>query len=349
MTYRRLRAIALTAALALSSTLLAQPAAARIRQQTAPTTIPNGSFEDPVLDPGTIDLPGDNVGTPLGGWLMSTGSAGITRRALTSSSGASVAPPDGAQAAYLEGTGNFGRIINWTAGSYRVSFRAMAEPGSTVSFGVVIGGQRLITITALTGDGYESFTTAEFTVTNRTLPLVWFPIPGNTARVQIDDVRVTPTVANVAAVIINDRNANARIDFSDRPLSNWTVTLTSNDSGVVRTATSSGLGLAFFNGIPTGSYTLCETLQAGFRATRPTTLNASGQPCYTFVARENTQSVAIFLNTTRPAPTTASIDSSAAVDDGAGISSEPISPDGPTLPQLSRGQVFLPLAGNDAR
>jgi hypothetical protein len=340
----------LTAAFVLSS-LVGMPAVplhARATQQVA-VTLDNPSFETPVLAEGSDELLGASATiNPPNSWLFNSNStAGITSRALNADDGSLIPPPDGAQAAVLQNEiDTFGQIVTWRAGFYKVSFKAMAQSGSAnPTFAVDFANRtnRAITITTLSTTSYEQFESREVLMPESRSPMVFDALEGFSGRVQIDDVRLTfvrparPT--NVFALVFNDRNANARLDFTDRPLRNWNVSLINPSTGAIRNATTSAIGLVSFTGVPFGTYRVCETLQDGWRATQPIT-TVAGRPCFTI--------------TTAPAPAAMNGESAqiarneadAAVVDAPGVTIEPISPDGPALPLVSRTQVFMPMTGS---
>ena len=94
-------------------------------------------------------------------------------------------------------------------------------------------------------------------------------IPGNLAQsneAEIDAVgfkEITVRQASLSGRVINDANANGRIDPNEAPIPGVTITLTSS-SGASRTTTTDGNGSYRFDQLDPGSYQVVETNLPGY-------------------------------------------------------------------------------------
>jgi hypothetical protein len=90
----------------------------------------------------------------------------------------------------------------------------------------------------------------------------------------------------------DDRNCNGRDDNSavnqsiEPGLQGWIITLTNTATGATTTATTDADGFYYFNNLPPGTYTVSETLQAGWSQTIP---GAGGTHTVTLKANEVVQ------------------------------------------------------------
>jgi len=138
--------------------------AAALTQTVKPAsaiTIGDAGFEQVSVGAGRFQY------RPSGSAWTFTGSAGISGNGSGFTAGNPPAP-EGAQVAFLQGTGSFSQTVaNWAAGSYTLSFKA-AQRGnyqaSRQDFNVQVDGVVVDTFTP-SGTSYQSYTTTGFTVT----------------------------------------------------------------------------------------------------------------------------------------------------------------------------------------
>ena len=104
---------------------------------------------------------------PTGSPWTFSGSAGISGNNSGFTSGNPPAP-EGAQVAFLQGTGSFSQTVTgWAAGSYALTFDAAQRGNHQASqqdFKVLVDGVVVGTFTP-SGTSYQAYTTAAFTVT----------------------------------------------------------------------------------------------------------------------------------------------------------------------------------------
>jgi hypothetical protein len=80
----------------------------------------------------------------------------------------------------------------------------------------------------------------------------------------------TQLLGNVTGLKFNDLNANGVQDVSEGGLSGWVINLKYPNGTVYATRTTPANGSFMFANIPWGTYTLSETLQSGWKQTKPT-------------------------------------------------------------------------------
>ena len=90
--------------------------------------VSDGSFESPVIAPGTYEF--DPTGTS---WAFS-GGAGVASNSSSFTSG-NPSAPDGTQVAILQGSGSMGQSVELPAGSYNISFQAAQCAGNAQTQG----------------------------------------------------------------------------------------------------------------------------------------------------------------------------------------------------------------------
>ncbi|HPA25483.1 MAG TPA: SdrD B-like domain-containing protein [bacterium] len=73
---------------------------------------------------------------------------------------------------------------------------------------------------------------------------------------------------SIAGCVYNDQNNNGIIDSGEPTLSNWNITLT---NGTINQTQTSADGCYAFSGLPDSTYTITETVQAGWQQTYPST------------------------------------------------------------------------------
>jgi glucose/arabinose dehydrogenase len=122
----------------------------------------NAGFEVPSAGPAGSY--GSFLYAPAGSPWAFAGSAGVAANdsGFTSSNPAA---PEGAQVAFLQGTGSFGQAVaGWAAGTYVVSFDAASRGGTQLEdFEVLVDGQVVSTFQP-SGAVYRSYATAAFAV-----------------------------------------------------------------------------------------------------------------------------------------------------------------------------------------
>jgi len=89
---------------------------------------------------------------------------------------------------------------------------------------------------------------------------------------------------------INDENCNGK-DDNEPGLAGWIITATNTAGGTAVTATTDANGFYYFNNLPAGTYTIAETLQAGWSQSMP-----GGGGTYTVVLGANQVVQRDFLN-----------------------------------------------------
>jgi len=130
-------------------------------------------------------------------------------------------------------------------------------------------------------DGYESISFGSLSGANNNPNFkIRFEVNGNNSNdeVFIDDVviwgdtYVPPVIGSIAGMKFNDLNGNGIKEEGEPGLAGWTINLTgpSNSSAV-----TDGSGSYSFSSLADGSYTVCETMQATWTQTFPT----SGPAC----------------------------------------------------------------------
>ena len=124
----------------------------------------NTAFVDRIADDRRIRACG--AYRPAGSPWTFSGTAGISANNSGFTAG-NPAAPDGAQVAFLQGTGSFSQTVsNWAAGSYVLTFDA-AQRGNQPSwqgFDVLVDGVVVGSFTP-SSTSYQSFITAGFTIT----------------------------------------------------------------------------------------------------------------------------------------------------------------------------------------
>jgi hypothetical protein len=124
------------------------------------TSVADPGFETPVVGDGNYQYNASGSA-----WAFSGGS-GISGNGSGFTAGNPNAP-EGSQVAFLQANGSFSQAVNFTAGTYTLSFlaaqRANAQNNSQ-TFQVQIDGQVVGTFTPA-GTGYSAYTTDRFAVT----------------------------------------------------------------------------------------------------------------------------------------------------------------------------------------
>jgi hypothetical protein len=134
------------------------------RVPPAPPIVDAG-FEVPVVGPAGVDSSFQY--RPSGSAWTFAGGAGVSANGTGFTSGNSAAP-EGAQVAFLQGTGSFEQVINsWETGFYRISFKA-AQRGnfqsSNQDFWILVDGG-VLGYFSPNGTSYADYTTVTFAVT----------------------------------------------------------------------------------------------------------------------------------------------------------------------------------------
>jgi hypothetical protein len=151
-------------------------------------------------------------------------------------------------------------------------------------------------------------------------------IPAEKAQVDLSAGRLTLTTAagdNLTCTVViqrtatlntrtfQDNNGDKRRQAAEPWLPGWTMTVYDTSGSAVATGVTTSVGKANFPRLRPGSYTVCETLQSGWRNTLPTLLHVTyGQPCYPVTLQPNQIATVTFGN--RPAATVAAETSPAA-------------------------------------
>jgi 6-phosphogluconolactonase (cycloisomerase 2 family) len=219
-----------------------------IRLNQAP--LANGGFEAPAVGAGNFQY------TPSGATWAFSATAGVSGNGSGFTAG-NPAAPEGGQVAFLQGAGSATQSFALAAGTYTVSFRAAQRgnfnPGGNQTVRVLVDGVVRGTFTPA-GAGYETFTSAGFTLTGtgtRTVRLEGLAAGDSTALV--DDVRFTP--AGAPAPLANggfEAPAVGAGNFQYNPVgATWTF---GGQAGV------SGNGSGFTSGNPAAP----EGVQAAF-------------------------------------------------------------------------------------
>ena len=123
--------------------------------------IADNSFEVPTLVAGTYQY------APTGAAWQFAGTAGVAANG-SSFVGGNPAAPDGAQVAFLQGTGSMSQTLYLDTGTYDLSFQAAQRAGALQAqyqeFEVLVDGTEVGLITP-TSSKYGTYETSSFTVT----------------------------------------------------------------------------------------------------------------------------------------------------------------------------------------
>ena len=167
-----------------------------------PPAVANSGFETPVLSGGS----GAYVYNPTGaGWNLVSNS-GIQRNG--SAWGAANAP-GGSQTAFVQGApsglGEISQLLNLTAGSYKVQFKAARRSGQMQPIQVKIGGVNVGSTITPSSDSFATYDSATFTAPggNVTLSLSATDASGDKSCF-IDDVRIVVSTPAGASTLANN-------------------------------------------------------------------------------------------------------------------------------------------------
>jgi hypothetical protein len=107
-----------------------------------------------------------------------------------------------------------------------------------------------------------------------------------------------PGGATFNASVFSDANGNGNRDAGEAALSGWRVTVfdQANNDAVARTGLTDASGNLALSGLASGSYRICEDLQAGWVNTRPTSTDSAGRPCYWFSIQSGQSQALQFAN-----------------------------------------------------
>jgi hypothetical protein len=123
-----------------------------------------------------------------------------------------------------------------------------------------------------------------------------------------DNITCTFTDQRTARVNVRkfqDSNGNKRRQATEPWLAGWTMTAYHSSGAVAAIGITNGSGLVTLSALPPGSYTVCETMQAGWSNTLPGALTPPyNQPCYSVTLAPNQIARATFGN--RPVAAAAS-------------------------------------------
>jgi YD repeat-containing protein len=147
-----------------------------------------GGFETPAVGPGGIASPGPGSGSP---WAF-TPSAGVSGNGSGFTSGNPDAP-EGDQVTFLQNAGSVTQSATLAAGTYTLTFRAAQRgnynPGGDQTIRVLVNGVSVGDFTPA-GAGYQTFTTAAFTVAGGGTTSISFQGLGSgDSTALLDDVR----------------------------------------------------------------------------------------------------------------------------------------------------------------
>jgi hypothetical protein len=128
----------------------------------APNTLLDGGFESPKVGTGAW---GDYQYNPTGTAWTFTGQTGVAGNGSAFTAGNPNAP-EGNQVAFLQMNGSFSQPVNFTAGTYNISFEAAQRQndGSSQTFQVLVDNNVVGTVTPA-GAAYADYATSNFTVT----------------------------------------------------------------------------------------------------------------------------------------------------------------------------------------
>ena len=117
-------------------------------------------------------------------------------------------------------------------------------------------------------------------------------------REEITCTFTTQLTAVIWGYVYNDRNANGLLDWRDRALRDWTVSLFDETGALVDEEITNRSGQVLFFPVKPGSVTLCQTTQDGWTNTQPGVVNPTyGQPCYSGNLPPGSIALALFGNT----------------------------------------------------
>ncbi len=120
----------------------------------------------------------------------------------------------------------------------------------------------------------------------------------NSTHAVVDDEMTTVEFGNyelgkIRAIKYEDTNGNGKRDSGEPRLNGWEMTLTDEHGATtVGTTGDNGNGKVIFDNLAVGTYTVCETMQAGWTSTEP----HNGSLCRTINVKAGTSRVAKFGN-----------------------------------------------------
>ncbi|MFN8494040.1 MAG: SpaA isopeptide-forming pilin-related protein [Caldilineaceae bacterium] len=129
----------------------------------------------------------------------------------------------------------------------------------------------------------------------------------------------------------NDRNGNGKRDQGETYLSGWKIRLYNAQGSQIDTEKTAGsTGLAKFNNLPAGNYTVCEDQRSGWSNTQPGSTNPAfgNRPCYTLSINGGQTAKVYFGNRKINSVVAAQAEDEPLVVDEKVIPTAPANPDG---------------------
>ena len=169
-------------------------------------TIVNAGFETPG-NTGFTYTPGFGSLTGITGWTFGVSGGASYVGFIRGGDLGIAAPPEGSQAAFIQGTGSIAQDIACTAGTYTLSFFAQGRPGGgAVPLAISIGGVTVTfagssTFTELSQSAFDFVTSDPFTLTGGTQTLTLagtVPYGAQDLMVIIDAVTIAQAVPEPA-------------------------------------------------------------------------------------------------------------------------------------------------------
>lgn len=173
-------------------------------------TIVNAGFETPG-GAGTQYTPGFGGLTGITGWTFGV-SGGASYDGYVTNGGffGTTGIPEGAQGAFIQGTGSFSQDIGFSAGTYTLSFFIESRGGAGQPLALSVGGTALTfggaaTVTPLDGSSFNLVTSDPFTLLGGTQTLLFagtMPFGPTDLTTFIDDVTIANAVPEPATWLL---------------------------------------------------------------------------------------------------------------------------------------------------